>query len=357
VLQPEPPGNTRGPTPAAIRTEALTRTYAKPRKRAWWWSKKQPSDEPSEFVALNGVSLEVRPGELFGLLGPNGAGKTTLIKILTTLLAPTAGSAFVDGLDVSTEAAKIRPLINMVSGGESSGYGILNVRENLWLFARIYGVPTAVAHERIDKMLEVVGLTDKAKSRVSYLSTGQRQKMNFCRGFITDPKILFLDEPTLGLDVTSARAIRGFIREWMRERPERTLLLTTHYMAEADELCDRLAIIDKGAVLACDTPANLKRRVQKYPLYELTLAPGSGREDQWTHLANLPGVHQSKASSTPTTVELKVSLLEESAIGVVVQSLVTSGGQILSLKKVEPTLEDVFIELVGHGLADNEAGR
>jgi ABC-2 type transport system ATP-binding protein len=340
-------------TPAAIRTDALTRTYTKPRRRRWWWSKKPTTEEPADFIALDNVSLEVHPGELFGLLGPNGAGKTTLIKILTTLLAPTTGTARVDGLDVVTNADKIRPLINMVSGGESSGYGILNVRENLWLFARIYGVPTTVAHERIDKMLGVVGLTDKAKSRISHLSTGQRQKMNFCRGFITDPKILFLDEPTLGLDVTSARSIRSFIRQWMKERPERTLLLTTHYMAEADELCDRVAIIDRGKVLACDTPANLKRRVQKYPLYELTLAPGVG-EDGWGDIGKLPGVHQSTANTTPTTVELKVSLLDETVIGNVVQVLVTSGSRILSLKKVEPTLEDVFIELVGHGLAEDD---
>ena len=184
----------------AILTENLSRTYRKPRKR---WGKASAADGPPEFTALDGVNLEVRPGELFGLLGPNGAGKTTLIKILTTLLAPTAGSAKVDGLDVVTEADGVRPRINMVSGGESSGYGILNVRENLWLFARIYGVPTAVANERIEKMLSVVGLADKATARISHLSTGQRQKMNFCRGFITDPKILFLDEPTLGLDVTS----------------------------------------------------------------------------------------------------------------------------------------------------------
>src|SRR4051812_36137603 len=312
--------------PPAIHTDGLTRTYRKPRTRRWWWSKAKPEEGESRvFVALDQVTLEVRPGELFGLLGPNGAGKTTLIKILTTLLAPSAGSACVDGLDVVAEAAQIRPRINMVSGGESSGYGILNVRENLWLFARIYGVPTPVAQERIDKMLGVVGLTDKATSRISHLSTGQRQKMNFCRGFITDPKILFLDEPTLGLDVTSARAIRAFIKEWMKERPERTLLLTTHYMAEADELCDRLAIIDRGKVLACDTPANLKRRVQKYPLYELTLAPGSGA-DGWADIAKLPGVHQSTVATTPTTVELKVSLFEEPAIGAVVQSLVTGGG-------------------------------
>jgi ABC-2 type transport system ATP-binding protein len=334
--------------PPAIRTENLTRTYRLPKRR---WGKPPQNSGPSEFTALDGVSLGVRPGELFGLLGPNGAGKTTLIKILTTLLAPSAGSAWVDGLDVLTEAATIRPRINMVSGGESSGYGILNVRENLWLFARIYGVPTSVATQRIEKMLNVVGLTEKAGSRVSHLSTGQRQKMNFCRGFITDPKILFLDEPTLGLDVTSARAIRSFIREWMREDPTRTILLTTHYMAEADELCDRLAIIDRGKVLACDTPGNLKKRVQRYPLFELSLAPGT---NGWAELGKLPGVHQSTTATTPTTVEVKVSLEQEPAIGAVVQNLVSSGAHILTLRKVEPTLEDVFIELVGHGLSENE---
>src|SRR5947208_2946537 len=144
--------------PPAIRTEALTRTYRLPKKRKGT----SPTEQPSEFTALDGVSLEVPQGELFGLLGPNGAGKTTLIKILTTLLAPTSGTAQVDGFDVLTDAARIRPRINMVSGGESSGYGILNVRENLWMFARIYGVPTATAYQRIDHMLDVVGLTEKA---------------------------------------------------------------------------------------------------------------------------------------------------------------------------------------------------
>jgi ABC-2 type transport system ATP-binding protein len=327
----------------AIRTVGLTRTYRKPRKG--WFRKKKP-DETPEFVALAGVDLEVRPGELFGLLGPNGAGKTTLIKILTTLLAPTTGSAQIDGKDVVTQAPEIRPIINMVSGGESSGYGILNVKENLWLFSRIYGVSNELVAKRIDKMLEIVGLSEKANSRLSHLSTGQRQKMNFCRGFITDPKILFLDEPTLGLDVTAARTIRAFIKDWMKENPARTLLLTTHYMAEADELCDRLAIIDGGKVLACDTPANLKRKVQEFPIFELSLAPGSGSHD----VSKLPGVHTATTTETPNTVELKVSLREDSIIGNVVQTVIASGGKIITLKKVEPTLEDVFIEMVGHGL-------
>ena len=301
----------------AILTQDLRRTYrSTSRKR---------QDASKQLVALDGVSLEVQAGELFGLLGSNGAGKTTLIKILATLLAPSSGSAFVDGLDVVTEAEKIRPRINMVSGGESSGYGILTVRENIWLFCRIYGVPNHLIRERTDRMLEVVGLADKANSRVSHLSTGQRQKMNFCRGFITDPKILFLDEPTLGLDVTAARNIRQFIRQWMKEDPRRTLLLTTHYMAEADELCDRLAIVDRGKVLACDTPANLKRRVQERPIFELSLSPGANGVADVTEL---PGVHQATRTETPTTVELKVSLDEEAAIGGVVQKVAGGGARI-----------------------------
>jgi len=331
-------------TTPAIRTDALTRTYVKPKK------KRGTPPDPNEsrvFTALDGVSLEVKPGELFGLLGPNGAGKTTLIKILTTLLAPSSGTAWVDGHEVVAEAKALRPKINMVSGGESSGYGILTVRENLWLFSRIYGVANAEIKSRIDHMLDVVALTEKGDSRVSHLSTGQRQKMNFCRGFITDPKILFLDEPTLGLDVTSARAIRVFLRKWMAEKPDRTLLLTTHYMAEADELCDRLAIIDRGKVLACDTPANLKRKVQEHPVFQLTLSPGATGAAE---VGELPGVMAATTTDTPTTVELRVSLAEDAVIGAVVQRVVAGGGKILSLTKSEPTLEDVFIELVGHGL-------
>ncbi len=334
----------------AIRTEALTRTYRK--KRPGWFRRRPAAAGPDEFTALAGVTLEVRQGELFGLLGPNGAGKTTLIKILTTLLAPSGGRAWVDGHDVVADPHAVRPHINMVSGGESSGYGILTVRETLWLFARIYGVPNADIKTRTERLLEVVGLTDKGGSRVSHLSTGQRQKMNFCRGFLTDPKILFLDEPTLGLDVTAARAIRLFIKTWMKERQDRTMLLTTHYMAEADDLCDRLAIIDNGKVLACDTPANLKRRVQEYPIFEVSLAPdAAGPADLARHLLALPGVMTAARTESPDAVEVKVSLAEDAAVGGVVQSLVERGARILSLRNVAPTLEDVFIALVGHGLA------
>ncbi|QVL31963.1 ABC transporter ATP-binding protein [Telmatocola sphagniphila] len=326
----------------SIRTENLTRTFRGKKK-----TKKNP-EGGKDFIAVNNVSLSIREGELFGLLGPNGAGKTTLIKILTTLLAPTSGRAWIDGHDVVTEPQAIRPKINLVSGGESCGYGVLNVRENLWLFSQIYGVSNSDAKERIDRILEVVGLADKASTRISHLSTGQRQKMNFCRGFITDPKILFLDEPTLGLDVNAARSIRSFVKEWLREKPDRTMLLTTHYMSEADELCDRLAIIERGQVLACDTPAALKKKVQEYTQFSLTVSSA-------VDLSKVPGVHKATTISKEELTEIKVSLLDESAIGNVVKYLVETGGKIVSLKKDEPTLEDAFIELVGHGLDDKEA--
>jgi ABC-2 type transport system ATP-binding protein len=337
----------------AIETVDLTRTYQVRRGR----SAPTPDGAAAERVALAGVSLEVRPGELFGLLGPNGAGKTTLIKVLTTLLTPTSGSARVDGLDVVTQAAAIRPRINMVSGGESSGYGLLTVRENLWLFTQLYGVPGKVARRRIDALLEVVGLADRGDTKISQLSTGLRQKMNFCRGFVTDPRILFLDEPTLGLDVNAARAIRAFLKRWLAERPERTLLLTTHYMMEADELCDRIAIIDRGQVLACDTPAALKRLVQRFSAFEVTLAPHGARADPREAVARLPGVHSCTAEVGPEALALQVSLEQEAVIGAVVQALVAVGAHVLTLRNVEPTLEDVFIELVGRGLADDEGGR
>jgi ABC-2 type transport system ATP-binding protein len=207
---------------------------------------------------------------------------------------------------------------------------------------------------RIDAMLEIVGLSEKASTRISYLSTGQRQKMNFCRGFITNPRVLFLDEPTLGLDVNAARTTRRFLRTWIAEQPNRTLVLTTHYMMEADELCDRIAIIDRGRVLACDTPAALKRRVQQFPTFEMHV---NAEADGWHDLEKLPGVQHCVRKAGSEAIALTVALHEERAIGTVVQRIVQAGSHILSLKKIEPTLEDAFVELVGHGLETAEVER
>jgi ABC-2 type transport system ATP-binding protein len=338
--------------PLAIQVENLSRTY-KVRSE-----KKRRGEAPSPTIlsALDGVDLEVYQGELFGLLGPNGAGKTTLIKILTTLLMPSSGLAFVDGLDVVKYGNEVRRRINMVSGGETSGYGILTVRENLWMFSQFYGVTWKDAQERISDLLRIVEMEDKANALVSSLSTGQRQRMNFCRGFVTDPRVMFLDEPTLGLDVHAARIVRDFTRDWLRQNPERTLLLTTHYMAEADELCDRIAIIDHGKVLACDTPANLKKLLQKQPTFEINASGVTERT--LAALGAAPGVVRVTGDPDDNGVSYKLNFIleDESAIGSVVSTLTAHNGSILTLQKNEPTLEDVFIKLVGRSLSATESG-
>jgi ABC-2 type transport system ATP-binding protein len=306
--------------------------------------------DAKQLVALDGVNLEVRRGELFGLLGPNGAGKTTIIKILATLLLPTSGSALVEGLDVTRDVQEIRRRISMVSGGETSGYGLLTVEENLWMFARFYGLDNATARKRIDALLEVVGIADRKRTKISDLSTGLRQKMNFVRGFISDPNVVFLDEPTLGLDVTAARDVRGFVKQWMHDHPDRTVLLTTHYMAEADELCDRLAIIDRGKLLACDTPENLKHRLQREAIFNLKVGPLGPKPSRDAMIEAVPGVRQATIVEQNGHTELNLILAQEDVLSNVLAHLTRRGSSLISLEKREPTLEDVFIDLVGRRL-------
>jgi ABC-2 type transport system ATP-binding protein len=310
--------------------------------------------KPSPVVALDGVDLEVAPGEFFGLLGPNGAGKTTLIKILTTLLLPTAGSARIFGFDVARDTRRIRRIMNMVAGGEQSGYGILTVREQLWMFSQFYGLGSREGWGRVDELIDAVGLGEQRLQRVSTLSTGQRQKMNMARGLLNDPWILFLDEPTLGLDVSAARAIREQVQAWRAQIPGRTVLLTTHYMAEADELCERVAIVDRGRILAIGTPAELKRQVQRDSIFRLEVDRLDGGP---AALARLGGVVSASLASDalPDTQHVTVNLVlrEDAALGGVVTALARMHSQLLALGKSEPTLEDVFVALVGRGLADD----
>lgn len=315
-------------------------------------------NEPKTLVALQDITLEVPHGEFFGLLGPNGAGKSTLIKIMSTLLLPTSGVARVDGLDVSKEEVEIRRRMSMVSGGENSGFGFLSVEENLWMFARFHGMDSAVSKRRIQDFLEIVGLSDKRRSKISDLSTGQRQKMNFIRGFLNDPKVIFLDEPTLGLDVTAAREVRAFVKEWIGARENRTVLLTTHYMAEADELCERLAIIDSGKVLECDTPQNLKRRLQREVLYQLRVEPlhKSGLNGHGL-IEDVAGVNQVNVVEGDGFTELNLQLAGDDALTAVLSHLNGRGSSLIGLEKREPTLEDVFIQLVGRKLDVDTAAR
>jgi ABC-2 type transport system ATP-binding protein len=316
--------------------------------------------KPKDIVALDGVDLEVAPGEFFGLLGPNGAGKTTLIKILTTLLLPSSGTARVFGFDVVHETKRIRRIMNMVAGGEQSGYGILTVRESLWMFGQFYGLGTRDAWRRVDELIEAVGLQEQREQRVATLSTGQRQKMNFARGLLNDPWIFFLDEPTLGLDVAAARSVRELVLEWKATVPGRTVLLTTHYMAEADELCERIAIVDHGRILAIGTPAELKHRVQSESIFRLELDRLDGGAGA---LGRVPGVVSASVAAgddddghvEPGTVVVNIVLAEDAALGGVVTALGGLGAQIRALRKSEPTLEDVFVELVGRGFGEEDA--
>ncbi len=331
-------------TEHAIKTEQVGRIYT---------IRHAKKGTPTERVALAGVDLAVPRGEFFGLLGPNGAGKSTLIKILTTLLAPSSGRAVVAGFDVARQPQEVRPRISLVAGGENTGYGLLTVRETLWMFSQFYGLDTRVAYARIDALLAIVGLSDRAHTKISDLSTGLRQKMNIVRGFVTDPEVVFLDEPTLGLDVGASRDIRQFVREWMADKPGRTVLLTTHYMAEADELCDRVAIINAGRVLACDAPSTLKRQLQREALYELETSPLS--DGALPRLKSTPGVAQATHEPGDGVSALNLILHADDALGGVLLSLANSGVQIRNLKKREPTLEDVFINLVGLSMSEAEA--
>ena len=332
------------PDDLAITTRALTRVY---------------KAKPQPVTALAGVDLEVMPGEYFGLLGPNGAGKTTLIKILTTLLIPTSGEARVAGFDVVHETAKIRRVINMVSGGEQSGYGLLTAREQLWMFSQFYGLSQRDGYRRVDELIEITGLTEQRDQKVRTLSTGQRQKLNFARGLLNDPWVLFLDEPTLGLDVGAARDLREHTLAWKAAAPGRTVLLTTHYMVEAEQLCDRIAIVDHGKILALGTPEELRRRVQAESIFriELDRVPANGGV---AAIADLPGVLSAiraddETDASADSIALKVALADDSALTSVVTAVADRGSHLIGLAKSEPSLEDVFVELVGRGFGDEES--
>jgi len=328
-------------TDPAVAVQGLKRTF-------------RASRGGGEVQALAGVDVQIERGEIFGLLGPNGAGKTTFIKILTTLLYPTEGEAKVVGFDVVREAQEVRRRIGLVTGGESSGYGILTVRECLWMFSQFYGVPSSIAWPRVDELIGIVGLEPQAHTRINRLSTGQRQRMNFARAFVSDPEVVFLDEPTLGMDVNAARALREYVARWVRECPGRTVLLTTHYMAEAEQLCDRVAIIDRGRVLACDSTPALRRQIQGGQHVELEVRSRDGSEPDLSELtvqAVWGAPHPERG-----TRALKFRLPPDVLLVEVLRRLEARGLQIDGVATRETTLEDVFIAIVGRGLEDSEIG-
>jgi len=306
------------------------------------------------FIAVDDISFDVYSDEIFGLLGPNGAGKTTIIKILSTLLYPTEGTVKVGGYDVVKESDKIRHIINLVSGGESAGYGILTVKESLWMFSQFYGIETNEAMKRIEKYLKIVEMWNSRNTLLNKLSTGMMQRINLIRGLVSEPKILFLDEPTLGLDIEGARIIRNIVKEWVKENKERAVVLTTHYMAEADELCDRIAIINRGKLVAYDSPESLKQTISIEKFFEITTPLGEISDKdlikEMNSKSSINFTHYPESGETIILLRLK----EEKEIAHIISTLEDNNIEIKSLRKIEPTLEDVFIKLAGRRFEDEE---
>src|SRR4030043_895089 len=221
----------------------------------------------TQVVAVKDISFEVDYGELFGVVGPNGAGKTTTIKMLTTMLIPTSGKAFVLGYDAEKDITKVRERIGIVLGGERGLYTRVSAVENLNYFADLYGVPKNVRDKRVKELLDFMGLSDRAHDRVETFSKGMKQRLHLARGLINDPDIVFLDEPTVGLDPEISIDTRRMVKELVDKG--KTILLTTHYMFEADELCKRVAIIRNGEIVALDTPSGLKKYVMDTSVVEV----------------------------------------------------------------------------------------
>jgi len=318
---------------AAIVAENLTRVYS---TRSFFGGVSRVTK------ALDGINFSTHSGELFGLIGPNGAGKTTTIKILTTLLTPTSGRATVLGLDVTKDIYEVRRRIGIVYGGERGLYNRVSAIDNLRYFSDLYGVDPAAARTRIPKLLELVGLSDRAAEKVEKYSRGMKQRLHIAKALVHDPEVLFLDEPTIGLDPAGARDIRKMILD-MRDQGK-TIMLTTHYMFEAEELCERIAVISKGKVVALDTPAALKNMVRDISVIELKTY---GATEQYVEsLKQLPNVVRVVADLMSEDQVIRVQTPLGADLLTQVTSLLPRGAKIIDRTIKEPTLEDAYLRLV-----------
>src|SRR2546427_11360612 len=295
-----------------------------------------------KVTALDGISLQVGEGEIFGVLGPNGAGKTTMIRILSTLLLPSSGQAKVMGYDVAKEPEKVRPLISMASGAERAGYDYITARGNLWFFSQLYGIKSDDAQRRINELAKQIGLDDNLDKKFYALSTGFRQRATIIRAFVNDPKVVFLDEPTIGLDVMTALRIREFLVNQAKEHG-RTILLATHNMAEVDAICNRVAIIDKGKILACDTALALKRSLGAPSLVlEVSPIPAPGSLEPIGKLEGVKG-YTSSVDEERGLSRIQVVVDGEGSAQSVVDSIRKLGLTVLSSCRQQTSLEEVFV--------------
>jgi ABC-2 type transport system ATP-binding protein len=318
-------------------------------KKAFRLFGKKP--ETNYFTAVDGVSLQIEQGEIFGLLGPNGAGKTTTIRMLCTLLEPTSGTASVNGFDIVKQATQVRQNLGTVLAGERSIYWKLTGRENLEYFAALYHIPPASARVRIDELLDRMELTDRANELVEKYSTGMKQRIAISKALLARPPIMLLDEPTLGLDPQAARKVRELITEFKAEG--HTILLTTHYMEEADQLSDRIGIIDQGKIIALDTPTALKQRIQQKDVIRMEI---TGWHDALTApIQQLPGVENVVTRHLDGEALFEVSLHAKNSREImpgIISNVNQNGTQLVNMNIVKPSLEDVFIHLTGKQLRD-----
>jgi ABC-2 type transport system ATP-binding protein len=295
-----------------------------------------------EVEAVRGISFGIEAGELFGLLGPNGAGKTTTIKMLITLLIPTSGEARVLGRDVVKDARWVRERIGYVFGGERGLYERLSGLDNLRYFSELYGVDPRTQKRRIQELLDLVGLAGRENERVEGYSRGMRQRLHIARGLLHDPPVLFLDEPTLGVDPVGARELRATIAALTAAG--KTVLLTTHYMFEADALCDRIAVIARGQIVAEGTPRDLKAGVAQGSVVEVEVY---GVEERTVELVRgLNGVSAVAIESR----DQKQVLVVQTAPGAELTHAILGqldGGSVGRVSSREPTLEDAYVALVG----------
>jgi ABC-2 type transport system ATP-binding protein len=293
-----------------------------------------------DVTALDGVDLVVPAGEVHGLLGPNGAGKTTLCKILSTVLLPTSGHASVGGHDVVRETADVRRIIGIVFGGERGLYTRLTARQNLEFWAAMYGLRGRTLRRRVDAMLSQIGLAERADDRVEGFSRGMKQRLHLARGLIGDPQVVLLDEPTTGMDPVAAREFRTLVGELRDDG--RTVLLTTHDMAEAEAVCDRVTLIDNGRLLATERPAALSSWISTYSRVDARDVPAERVPQLIGELRDIPGVTAVRAIQ-PSGIRVETDAVD--AAPQVIRHLLDSG--INSVATSTPDLEEVYLHIIG----------